>query len=306
LKIVLQFLCLVFLSSCATILNSPTEVISIDKNKFIKIDSLSKGISLGDNKYLVNRDSAPLKVYLKVDTLQKTIILKSRNSIAYWANIYFNAGICMPFEKSNPKRYGYTRKTYIDNKDSNLVITKYKPKSKGDIDFNLAIPYVNTFTNNNPFGLDKNGGFIGLEVGVDYYYKKNQNFSIVVGSALNFPAPIPVPVTYDSIHSHTTNMYFSLRNNYLFRFWGIGYGVHLSRNLWKKHKESDTFYFEQKFNNTSLGISINPFIKTSDNFQLGLLYQPSLFQTSENFNFNYQHLISFVMAWKLKIKKNVE
>ena len=133
-----------------------------------------------------------------------------------------------------------------------------------------------------------------------------QNFSILVGSALNFPAPIPAPVRYDSIHSHTTNLYLSLRNNYLNSFWGIGYGVHLSRNLWRKHNENDTAYFEQKYNSTSLGITINPYIKTSENFRLGLLYQPSLFQTSENINFNYQHLISFVMTWELKIKKNVE
>jgi hypothetical protein len=306
LKIVAQFLCLILLSSCATLLNSPTEQITIDKNSFIKIDSLSEGKSLGNNKYLVKRDTTPLKVYLKIDTLQKIITLKPRNSIAYWSNIYFNAGICMPFEKSNQKRYGYIRKTYIDKKDTNLVITKYRPKNKGDIDFIIAIPYINEFTNNNPFGTDNNGGFLGLEVGFDYYYKKNRNFSILVGSALNFPAPIPAPVRYDSIHSHTTNLYLSLRNNYLNSFWGIGYGVHLSRNLWRKHNENDTAYFEQKYNSTSLGITINPYIKTSENFRLGLLYQPSLFQTSENINFNYQHLISFVMTWELKIKKNVE
>src|ERR1700750_1274772 len=86
-----------FFSSCATILNSGAQKISITTDKIIKVLSVDSSLKIsGDrNSFYVERSKDPVKINLRVDTIDQALPVKPHSSVAYWANIYFNYGIGM-------------------------------------------------------------------------------------------------------------------------------------------------------------------------------------------------------------------
>lgn len=120
-----------FLSSCATLLNSRTEKLKIITSKPSRI--VIRGDTLRNfrtQKYMkVKRDEAPLSISVVSDSITKNISVKSRNSFTYWLNLFPTPMLWTGFliDKNNPKRFTYPHTIYIDiNSDKDNYLT-YKP-----------------------------------------------------------------------------------------------------------------------------------------------------------------------------------
>ncbi|MEM7381983.1 MAG: hypothetical protein AAF361_12405, partial [Bacteroidota bacterium] len=103
--------------SCATLLNSRTERISIRSSEPTQL--VYQGDTLHELSYEkelhVPRGKEPL--YASVITLEDREIpmeVNSGESFAFWLNGYTNYGIGMLIDMDNPRRYSYPREVYID------------------------------------------------------------------------------------------------------------------------------------------------------------------------------------------------
>lgn len=105
-----------------TILTSEPSNLVFD-NDTIKNLSTSKSFS-------VDRDNKPLIVTAYNDSLKKTAIIESKNSFAYWLNIYPNFHLWTGFliDTKTKKRYTYPKTVYIDFATKDSSYSNYKPR----------------------------------------------------------------------------------------------------------------------------------------------------------------------------------
>lgn len=126
--LLLAFLVLL-LSSCATLLNTPIEPLTIAVSEPARIvldgDTLPR---LSTSHYrMVERSWDSLKISVVNNHCSKTIKIKPRNSAAYWMNLY-PSSLWLGFliDQHNPKRYSYPPLVYIDmNKQGNDYLTYF-------------------------------------------------------------------------------------------------------------------------------------------------------------------------------------
>ncbi len=167
LPIILTIISLI-LSSCATMLNSNRTSLTINTSIPCKLvvnkDTVNNYIT--QKNITVERDKKPLVVTAFNDSLTKTIIIDSKNSFAYWLNLYPNWHLWTGFiiDTKTKKRYTYPTTIYIDlvKKDSSyltfiplakpydkyLNIIKITPlKSIGIVNPGLEISFERKFSN---------------------------------------------------------------------------------------------------------------------------------------------------------------
>jgi len=89
-KSTLLVIVVLVLSSCATVLNSPTKTIYITTTTPAKVIVNNDTLTTFQDKIPVEvqRQAADLSINVFNDTVNKTVILKHRNSFAYWLNVY--------------------------------------------------------------------------------------------------------------------------------------------------------------------------------------------------------------------------
>jgi len=125
---------LMLLSSCATIFNSKTTnltIITSEPSKLIFDKDTLKNYTTNKN-ITVNRDKKPLIVTVCNDSLMKTVKINSKNSFAYWLNLYPNWHLWTGFiiDTKTKRRYTYPKTVFIDfNKKDSTYLT-YKPLDK--------------------------------------------------------------------------------------------------------------------------------------------------------------------------------
>lgn len=81
------------------------------------------------NSLTVDRDNKPIIVTAITDSLTKTVSIKSKNSFAYWLNIYPNWHLWTGFyiDTKTKKRYTYPKTVYIDLATNDSSYLTYKP-----------------------------------------------------------------------------------------------------------------------------------------------------------------------------------
>jgi len=292
------------LSSCASILNNIVQKVAINSDKRIEVVSVDSSLKILDHNefFYVVRSRNPLRVNLKIDGKDSTILLKSHNSVAFWANIDFNYGVGMLVDLKNPKRFAYPKRTYLNIKDAKVYENRFAPTLKGTINWNIAIPYVNSF-NIKTTGMNKNlAGFWGFETGLDYYYKDNRFLSFNAGAATNFLVPVPAPVDIFGENQTSSGLYLNLRNNYDVGRFTLGYGLSYSKLYWQITNNSDSTFIPQSKSNSAFGISLNSSYRFGESFRLGLLYQPYFFSSEKKFTTDYQYQISIELIWKIPLR----
>lgn len=125
---------LLFLSSCASILNKPTHKTTIETSKPAKI--IYKGNVLESNadstkfKAQLLRSSANVCFDVINDTNNEIVCLHHKYSAAFWSNFLFNYGIGTFIDLNSPKQYGYGAYNYIDFSSGKAVLYHYKPLLK--------------------------------------------------------------------------------------------------------------------------------------------------------------------------------
>ncbi|MEO6454941.1 MAG: hypothetical protein ABIN97_12745 [Ginsengibacter sp.] len=300
------FVALVF-SSCATILNGPVQKVFITPGRNIKVISVDKVTAVDSTEigidaptaYYIVRSKNPLKVNIQIDSIKKTILLKQKNSFAYWFNIYCNYGIGMLADKDNAKRYAYTARNYLTVKDTSIKIFRFAPIKKGTINLSLSVPFTTIFNIKSITNQYKSAGFFGLETGLDYFFIDNHYLSVNMGAAT------------DRFGEYLGKGYFetgsvlftSVRNNNIVGSFDLGYGLNFSQLKWSKQTIGDTTKIEQSVINKGFGLSLSAQYRLGNYFRLGVLYEPGILNTSSKPVFGYQHYISFNLTWKLSLRK---
>ena len=292
-----------FFSSCATVLNSGVQKIGISTDKKIEVVSVDSSLkTFGYNEsFYVERNRNPLKVNLKIDGIDSTILLKSHNSFAFWANIS-TWGAGMLIDRNNPKRFAYPKGTYLGLKDGQVYESRFAPTLKGTINWNIALPHINSF-NIKTTGADTSlSGNWGIETGLDYYYKDNHFLSFNAGAATTFPAPVPVPVDYYGEYQSASGLYLNLRNNYDIGRFTLGYGLSYTKLFWRDTDYADSTFIPKSRSNSAFGMSFITSYRFGDSFRLGALYQPYFFSSDKKFTMDYQYQISIELIWKISLK----
>lgn len=129
---------LLFCSSCATIFNKQTTHVYLIAKTPIKVVMDKDTLTSVKNRVtlIVPRQKAPIEITVFNDTISKKITLNSKNSFAYWYNIYANYGIGMLIDKDNPKRYAYPKQVYVPmdtTRENHLPYIPYSLSYKNNI-----------------------------------------------------------------------------------------------------------------------------------------------------------------------------
>ena len=148
-------------------------------------------------------------------------------------------------------------------------------------------------------------GFFGISIGAEYYYRDTKYVKFTAGSSIDFLAPVPAPVTYDGAAEFITVYNFALTDNYRLNRFTLGYG--LNYGIYKWRLNNNEYIFPSTVNeprtriNHGLGIATNVYYQFSKAFFLGVVYNPTFITTYPKTEFNYQHVISLELQWKIKL-----
>src|SRR6185312_10574353 len=291
--------------SCATVLNKGVQKISITSSEeidVVSIDSSLKSFNQHSTFYL-ERSKKPVTIELQLNTVRKKLFLKSHNSIAYWANIFFNYGIGMLVDKDNPKRFDYPRRIYIQKLDSNIVASRFSLTTKGAINWHIALPHVNFFYVATQKEHRSSEGFWGLESGLDYFYMDGRFISVYGGVATDFFVPVPAAVDIRGEYQSSTGIFVNVRNNHRTGSFDFGYGLAYSRLSRRKTNNIDSTFIPEIKRNSTVGLSLNSSYRFGELFQLGLLYQPYFIRFDNKVAADYQHQISIELIWKIPLRR---
>ena len=272
-----------------------------------------------------NRHELPAKVRLTrssqnldLKILQNDLIIHNatlkptRLRNPFWQGDFFTASI----QHSNPEtRYIYEKYILIDSLGNvhsyrrqqvfcnTFANAFFKKHQKGDFNFLLALPHASLFR----MKIDETprdfGGFHGIGLGMEYFYKNNKSVRLRGDVITNFILPflpIPVPMFQNLCEAFNIN----LTDNFHFGRFQMGYGLNFARNSWIRLEHYDYSLREtvpeQRSANNMLGLALNTHYRFTNHFHLGLIYRPSFFELS-NFNRMYEHTISLDLLWKVHL-----
>jgi hypothetical protein len=306
LLLILFFISIISFSSCATILNAPTQRIYIRTDSTIKqvivdkatyIDSFSNTPGMCKAYYVV-RNKMPLIIILKSDSIEKKIFLKPINSFAYWWNIEWNYGLGMLIDKDNPKRYGYRKKNYFSFKDSTFCNKRFISIPKKAIDISLSLSPINVFNVRANNELYSSGSIFGAEAGLDYYYTEKQFISIAIGSSGNEHSFVD-HIGGGFIEWERVS-YVNLRNNTVIGDFSLGYGLNISKFEWGEYLNGNSLNSSDIIANTAVGLSFFTQYRLGQYLHLGFIYQPD-FYSLNSLGWNYQDYAALSFIWKFPI-----
>ena len=309
-NIVLIIFSTALFSSCATI------SYEIEGNiQYVNINTNEPGIVIyeGDtlltskNKVFIRTERKKESLNIKIlnDTLEKPVTINSKNSLEYWLNIPTNYGIGMLIDKNSTNRYAYPKNVYIDVSNSkNEYYLSDRTNSTSDLSLHLSIPYVNQFYfQPNNIESKTNTGFWGISTGLDYYYKTNKFLSFKGLLATDFFVPVPAPVTLDDTRENMNTTNLELTDNYKSGKFRLGYGINYSWNNWKfiDTTQPDN-RIEINRRSQNIGLTTNIYYQIGRAFNIGIIYRPTFYRVTPIAQFNYEHLFSLDLAWKIRLK----
>lgn len=294
------FILMVFLSSCATILNKPVQKVFIttDRNlKLISIDTTVVTDSLHSSNHSVQRSNRSLVIRVQTDSIEKSLRLQPTKSFAYWFNIPENYGIGMLIDKNSNKRYGYPVRNYLSLKDTTIHISRFAPVEKGAINLCLAPTLINSYDVKAAGKKYYTGGVFGMEAGLEYFFRSNQYLSFHAGAATSVFGEYIGAGSYEIANA----TFASIRRNYIIGSFDLGYGVNFSQLTWKRIY-NDSAKKSELVKNPGAGLSLSAQYRLGNYFRLGFLYQPVLFNLNSKPSTGYQHFLSFNFVWKIPMK----
>ncbi|MDO6430851.1 hypothetical protein Q4E93_09635 [Flavitalea sp. BT771] len=308
LSVTAVFVIPVFFASCATVLNGPAQNIRIGTDKNIRRVSMENALfedssgrpSEVPGTYLVRRNNKTLVIHIQLDSGEKILRIRPHNSLAYWLNIE-NYCLGMLVDKDNPKRYAYRCWSYLALKDTAITLRRFAPVPLGTVRFSLSVPLINSFSLISPEGRSSPTGPLGLEAGVDYFYKPDHYISLSAGAASSVFADHLGKGYFTTGHT----FFGSIRNNLVIGSFDLGYGLSFSNLFWQKVTRGDTVNLDRSVRSTGIGFSLSAQYRVSKSFRVGILYQPGLYTVSPTPSFNYQHYISAGLAWRWPIKRRI-
>ena len=297
---------ILLMSSCATLLNSPFQKVTVAHDNKCQVVSVIKADSsivkkINEDQYWIQRTKSPVNITLKLDSTETKITMHSRNSFAYWYNIAANYGIGMLIDYNNKKRYGIQPFNYVTIQDNAVVKYSYAPERKDNIYYYLSIPIaLNLFKVKSVSGNFNSGGPLSLSGGVQFYNKPNKYFSAGIGASTDRFAEHLGKGYYQS----TGTAYANLQNHFIYGKFDVGYGISMSELIWANNTIGDTVNKNLLKRNITFGLSLSGNYRLGKNWFLSALYQPGLFTFGTlHHPWGYQHYISIGIISRGIIRK---
>lgn len=125
----LLFLTGLLISSCATLNNPRTTVVKIITSEPARLIVNEDTISAPYQKRFVAVERSRDSLYVTAFNAHKSksVSIASRNSIAWWGNLYPGMWPGFLIDRNNPKRYTYPPTVYLDMNDQGKEYKTYKP-----------------------------------------------------------------------------------------------------------------------------------------------------------------------------------
>ncbi|MEZ4995859.1 MAG: hypothetical protein R2824_35915 [Saprospiraceae bacterium] len=306
-------MCVILLcSSCATLFNPRTERIDIITTEPARIVVFQDTFHQIDQRarLQVPRSMQPLRVEVITDSVSNDFFIGSKNSFAYWINIYFNYGLGMLIDSDSPKRYSYPSLVYIDPLQANGQYHLIDPDGHlNQWHARLYLPYLNFFHLQPDREPDSKSlaGFWGIAAGLDFYHQPNQFAELILSAESGFSFPFPAPVDFSGEYQVADSWHISLSNLHQSGRFSLGYGLSYSRNTWR-------FMFSDRFDpppptrepavvtTDALGLNLPVYYQTGRHFYFSFLYRPSFLRFSDSQPNAYEHLISLGFGWDIYLR----
>ena len=175
----------------------------------------------------------------------------------------------------------------------------------GDLRLDIKLPHINWLTFNPEKNFrDAEIGFNGYGIGLEYNYKDKKILETSTSFVMTFEFPIPIPLDaeYNKI---LTSTYLNLTDNVILKRFTVGYGLNYSLNTWKEWYRQGAIGLpinKKTLSNRKLGLTINSYYRIRRTFNMGIIYQPSIINLTEN-RISYEHLVSLELNWRIKLLK---
>lgn len=236
------------LTSCATVMTRRNYKVAVSSNaNNAKVKILDSTYHLPAN-IRMQRSKKDLQLQLISDTLMRSFLIKTSPNPAFlYGNLLWMqvSPVAYLIDFTNQKRFYYGKSVYLNTNDTNTVLrppvskvyydyySKTYPTHKGQINFVLSLPWINSFYLQPEHESSKsNTGFWGISAGVEYFYKDNKYLSMSGHGASDFFIPVPATVDISGEYEMMSTIYLSFTDNYKFRRFTMGYGVNYSKNIW--------------------------------------------------------------------------
>lgn len=312
-KSLIFVLLILFLHSCATLLNNERTRLTVYTDRPTQIQFENYDITVNEKqRILVKRSPEPLIIEAIQDTTRKTFVTRPHLSGTLWLN-FFNYGTGLIVDFFSPKKYDYQKALYLNFATSDPKPEKFARQRKGQLYLNFSIPYINWF-NMRPqnAGKKQSVGFFGYDLGVDYNYTANKFISFNHGVILDFPIPFPALIDYFSSYETMNSKYYTISDNLRLNNIALGYGLSYSENNWMYHDmlwhDSEQGIFSgidrsRKTQQRMVGLNFSIQWRLKKHFHLGLNYRPGIYQIYPSPGYGYEHNASIGLIWKFKVLK---
>lgn len=311
------------LASCATTLTRRAYNLKVSSNTIGDKIEINKEVYSLPTEIKVRRSKTDLQIKLISGTVVTEYKVRSSPNRAFvYGNLLWMQAFPAAYliDLTNQKRFYYGKSVVLRKDDSLKIVTpkflndfetyfsQKFPKSKGQFDLTLSIPYFNSFLfkpENEPQKAIT--GFFGLSIGLDYYYKDKRYFNLTAGAVTDIETPFPVAIDYLGVYETLSSTYVSLTHNHKVNRFHFGYGINYSKNTWNLRNEpydslSSTVKPVTKFNN-SFGFTLSGYHQVTEHFLFGLIYRPTVFRITPKTDLRYEYLVVFDLAWKIRINK---
>jgi len=299
------------LSSCASITNSNTVVVTIHTNKesTVTVDGYEHSKSTKTAVSLQRKDSNQA-ITVKSDSLEKTIIICSEYSNYFlWGNMFCPV-FCHAVDyvlSDNTRIYTYDDDIYIDMNnyiDDYSVSAFWEKRKKRRL--SIVVPELNMFSQTVP-ELTKNinaTGFLGLGLMYEQQYAENKYWSAALEIASDLPVPMPMigQLNVDRDYGYQFCWHFDIRDNYdINEYLSIGYGLSVNRLLTPSKFGYEKGETKKDYESTAIGLSFAAKVRITKWFALGLNYNPSFFELLNDPEFDYSHYASLRLIFRTKV-----
>ena len=309
-------LILIFCSSCATISyeiygNKQEVKVNTNTNKSVQIVFEGDTLLIKDNKIAleVERGKQDLKMKVLSDSIEKPVTIRSKESFEYWLNIPGNYGIGMLVDRNSPNRYSYPRNIYLDlNKNDDKYSLSSQTNNTNPLYLHLSLPFINIFHfRPQGFGNRVSIGFLGFSAGLDYHYKVKKFLSFKAIVATDFLGTgglfFIIPLLFGGYIENSRIAHFELTDNVKSGKFSFGYGMSYAMNRWERRGRDGDVNVNVNRTSHNIGLSSNIYYRISRLLNIGIVYRPTFYRMSPKGEFNYEHLISLDLAFKIKLRK---